>query len=416
MMRMLWSPALCALAVTTACQRRDRAPTPAEPEPPPAASAPAPADPAAPAAPERPRSVPPLPVPLPGARTDVTALLGKADRVAIGDLDGDGRNEIVVADAQRLRVLDASGQERASTAAPGGIQILAIARLGDGRRAEIVAGWGLSREHRQAPARVVVYRLEGERLAAEAVIAPQTSRNEIAAIVPFAEEPGTLLIAYFDAKYTVRSVIARRGATWSTSDVATIRTATAYARGDLDGDGRPELVVGRVYGDAQGSDGDAFVLQGDGRRIPIPTTRGVRALAIADADADGRPELFLADGWHQRYGRDGRGLLTWIRHVDGALRSELIEDTPGQYSVGRILPADVDGDGRVELVTSGSHYVRMFDRRSGRWEGLTLAGAARDVAIGDLDGVAGDEVLIVGDQAEIVSLREHVLGRPAGAR
>ena len=400
MTRRICSPVLFAILAAVGCQHKERDEAPAETR----SGAPS-------TAAESSRSVPPLPVPLPGTRSDLTALVGKAERAAIGDLDGDGRNEIVVADAQRLRVLDASGKERASTIAPGGIQVLAIAQLDDDRRAEIVAGWGLSREHRQAPARVDIYRLDGERLVAETILTPKTSRNEIAAIVPFTEERGTFLIAYFDTKYTVHSIIARRGAAWSLSDVATIGMATSYARGDVDGDRRPDLVVGRVYGDDKGAAGEAFVLRDGGERIPMPATGGVREVAIADGDGDGQPELFLADGWHRDYGRQGRGLLTWIHRVDGALRSDLIEDTPGQYSVGRIRTSDVDGDGRVELVTVGSHYVRMFDRRSGQWEGLTLAGAARDVAIGDLDGVAGDELLILGEQAEIVSLREHVLRR-----
>jgi len=388
--------ALVAAAGSAGCQRKERAsasPPELEPIRPPAAGA------------EASRTPPPLPARLPGVRTILDATIAKASRAAIGDLDGDGRNEIVVADAARLRVLDAAGQERASTSAPGGIQVLAVARLGGDRRAEIVAGWGQTREHMQAAARVEVYRLDGDQLATETIVAPQTTRNEIAAIVPFTDEPGTLLIAYFDSKYTVHGVIARRGPPWSLTELATIRMATSYARGDLDGDGRPELVVGRIYGDDQGQDGGAFVLRDGGERTPLPTTRGVRELAIADTDGDGQPELFLADGWNQDYGKVARGLLTWIHREGGQLRSDRIEDTPGQFTVGKILPADVDGDGRPELVTVGSHYVRMYARRSGRWEALTLSGVARDVAAGDLDGLPGDELLILGARAEIVSLR-----------
>ena len=398
--------ALFAFVALAGCQRKDRDGAPAPAPASGAARARSGAAGATTAGAASSRATPPLPDPLPGPRTDLTAAIGKADRAAIGDLDGDGRNEIVVADAQRLRVLDASGKERASASVPGGIQVLVVARLGEGRRAAILAGWGQTREHMQAAARVEAYRLEGAALAAEAILAPATPRSEIAAIVPLAEEPGALLVAYFDSKFTVRSVVARPGTPWRTTDVATIRMATSYARGDLDGDGRPELVVGRVYGDDKGVDGDAFVLRDGGARTPIPTTRGVRELAITDADGDGRPELFLADGWHQNYGQIARGLLTWVRLENGAPRAELIEDTPGQFSVGRILPADVDGDGHPEIVTLGSHYVRLFTRRSGRWTGLTLAGAARDLAVGDLDGIPGDEVLILGEKAELVSLRE----------
>ena len=393
----------------TGCQREEAGRSPRPGEPPRAARQPVPPGPPSPTPPSPTpppgsRAVPPLPAPLPGQRTEVSAMVGAAERAAIGDLDGDGRGEIALADATRLRVIDRSGRELASVAVPGGIQILMIADVDGDRRPEILAGWGRSREHMTAPARVDIYRLRAGKLVAEVVLTPETSRNEITALVPL-PEASAVLIAYFESKYVVRSVLARRTTSWTTEDLASLRTAPAYARADLDGDGAPDLVVGRVYGDAQGVDGEAFVLGPGGARTPLPTTRGVRELAIADTDGDGQPELYLADGWHQNYGQHGRGLLTQIRYVGGVYQATLIEDTPGQFSVGRILPADVDGDGRPELVTVGSHYVRVFDRAGDRWIGTTIAGAARDVAVGDLDGVAGDEVLVLGERAEIIDLR-----------
>src|ERR1700730_15119375 len=50
-----------------------------------------------------PARAPKLPDPLPGVRKDVTAIVGAAVRVAIGDLDGDGASEIVLVDPQQLR-------------------------------------------------------------------------------------------------------------------------------------------------------------------------------------------------------------------------------------------------------------------------------------------------------------------------
>ena len=352
---------------------------------------------------------PPLPDPLPGQRKDVSAFVGAASRAAIGDLDGDGRRELVLVDPDRLRVVTPEGRELASTPVPGGIEVLLIADLDDDHRPAIIAGYGMSREHRDAGAQVVIYRLSGGQLRPEIVLAPKTPRAEIVEVVPVPEDKSALLIGYFESKYVVHSVIARRGsAGWTTSDVASIRMATSYARGDVDGDGKPDVIVGRVYGDDQGLDGDAFVLAPDGARAPIPTTRGVRSLAVADLDGDGQPEIVMADGWHQNYARSARGLLTWVHHTGGGYKSELIEDTAGQYSVGRIVIATIDGHPAV--VTAGSHYVRVFTRVNEHWQGLTIAGAARDVAVGDLDGLPGDEILIVGAQAGVSARTAEAVG------
>jgi len=387
-----------ALALAPGCQRSDgrHQAAPARDARTPAGAADATAAPP----PARPGS---LSDPAPGARRDVSSSIGSALRAAIGDLDGDGASEIVVADAEHLRVLDASGVELARQPVPGGIQVLAIAD-GDGDgRAEILAGWGMSREHRDALAQVTMYRLARGQLDEVPLAAPQTTRQEIAAIVPRA--PGELLLAYFADKYLVDSVLASPGPSgWSLRDLAQIRMATAYAIGDVDGDRAPDLVVGRVYGDDQGVDGDAFVLRPDGARIAIPTTRGVRSVVIADVDGDGTGEVFLSDGWHQNYGKIARSLVTWARWQAGRFRAELIEDTAGQYTAGRLLAADLDGDGRPEIVSHGSHHVRVFHYAGGHWQGVTIAGMARDVAVGDLDGAPGDEVLVVADRSEVVSL------------
>jgi hypothetical protein len=361
-------------------------PQPVRPEPPPARA-------------------PKLPNPLPGVRKDVTAIVGAAVRVAIGDLDGDGASEIVLVDPQQLRVVTPAGRELASVQVPGGIQVLVVADLDGDHHAEILAGYGMSREHMDATAQVVLYRYDHGALAREFVLAPKTTRAEIVEIVPIAEEKSAILIGYFESKYMVNSVIARRtAAAWTTSDIASIRMGTSYARGDVDGDGKPDLVVGRVYGDDKGIDGDAFVLAPAGARVPVPTTRGVRSIAISDLDADGHPEIFVADGWHQNYAQNGRGLLTWIRHTDQGFKSDLIEDTAGQYTVGRILPATIGGHG--VLITSGNLYVRAFRHIKGVWQRLTIAAPGRDLAVGDLDGVAGDEVLVIGERSEIINLRD----------
>ncbi len=343
------------------------------------------------------------PAPSP-TRTDLTAIAGDADRVAVGDLDGDGDAEVVLVDAARMRVLDAGGRELASRPVTRGIQRLVATDIDGDGRPELLAGWGMTRAHRDAGIAFTVHRLAAGVLSEEIIFAPESARQDVTAILPM-PDAGAVLLAYFASKYDVVTVVAtptRDG--WRTSpSSAPLRMATSYARGDVDGDGRVDLVVGRVYGDAQGADGDAFVLAADGTRTPIPSTRGLRSLAVVDIDGDGRPEVVMGDGWHQNYGKLARGLLSVSRHVDGRFVTELVEDTAGQYAIEKILPATIDG--RFALVTMGTSHVRVFRRAGQAWQGLTIAGAARDVAVGDLDGAPGDEIVVLGDTSAILRLR-----------
>jgi hypothetical protein len=348
--------------------------------------------------------VPTLPEPRPGNRTDLGAQVGAALRVAAGDLDGDGQPELVLVDAEHIRVVDHTGSPIAEAPVFGGIRALEVvdAPSAAGDRPVIAAGWGDTAQHRQTPTRISLYRLQGRSLVEEVVASPQTTRNDVTAILSAGRE---LLLAYFDSKYVVKAVLARKGAAgWALRDLAELRMAMSWARGDVDGDGRADLVVGRLYGDTTGVDGDAFWLRPDGRRVPVPTTRGVRGLAVVDSDGDHRGEVFLGDGWHQSYGTQARGLLTWSRWDGHAFHSQTIEDTPGQYAVFRIFPADVDGDGKPEIVTMGNAYVRVFRRERGRWKGLTVAGACRDVVAANLDGQPGEELVVVGDRSERIGL------------
>ena len=113
-------------------------------------------------------------------------------------------------------------------------------------------------------------------------------------------------------------------------------------------------------------------------------------------------DVFMGDGWHQNYGKEARGLVTWSRHGKTGFASELVEDTAGQYEIIRIVPAQIGGS--LALVTQGSHYVRVFVRRGNAWQGTTVGGVSRDIAVGDVDGKPGDELLLVGDTSELVDL------------
>ncbi len=311
--------------------------------------------------------------------------LAPALRAAIGDVDGDGRGDLALADDSRLWVIDRSGRELGSAPAPGGIQALVVTAVAG--RPAVVAGWGRDRAHQDAGTRIALYRLDGAALVEEVIAQPVSERPQVAAIVA---APPDLLVAWYADKYVVKSAMARQaGGSWRLEEVASLRTAGSYALADVDADGRRDLVVGRFYGDELASPGDAFVLRPDGTRVAIPTTRGVNAIAVAGGD------VFLADGWDKDYGHQARALLTRARWSGGAFRAEPVDDVKGEYTIWRLLAADLDGDGRSELVARGSGSVRVYAEDRGRWTGRQVAGEAADVAAGDVDGAAGDELLVV---------------------
>lgn len=139
------------------------------------------------------------------------------------------------------------------------------------------------------------------------------------------------------------------------------RGALAFAVGDLDGDGRLEIVAGAASGGApeisvwnargerQGTSFFAF-----DRRF-----RGGLTLAVADLDGDGRGEIIVGAG---------SGGAPEVKTFTGAG----LPRGPGFLAYGprfrggvRVAAADLDGDGRAEIVTGagpgGGPHVRVFD-------------------------------------------------------
>lgn len=318
-----------------------------------------------------------------------------SQRLAVADLDGDGHAEIVRGDLAKLRVLRADGTRVAEVDAPGGAQAMAVA----GQR--VLVGWGRTKQHPDAEPHVAAYRLDGSALVGEDVLPATAGVTQVVGLAPGADD---IVVAYA-RKSAVQLVRARvTGTAWALRDLAEIKTAFAFAQGDVDGDGAAELVVGRIYGDNVGLPGEAFALRTDGSHAPIPSTGGVRAVAVADTDGDGSAEVFLADGWDRDYAHKAHARLSWARWDGSALRSELIEEVAGQSGFSKLVAADVDGDGAPEIVGAGNKTVRVWHRNGERWVGVDVAGASGDVGVGDLDGQPGAE-LVVGGKGEVISLR-----------
>ena len=330
-------------------------------------------------------------------------------RVAATDLDGDGASEIVFAGPE-LSVFDAEGRAVARSPAKGGIDVL------EAFGGAFYAGWG---REKQVPAgdppprlsSVVRYTLGGGGLVTESIVSPESSRPQVVAVSPAGPD---LLVAWFADKYSVSARRASRtGAGWTLTPVAEARTAPVWLSADLTGDGVLDVIYGRTYGDETGSPGDAWLVPGappgssaratlHGAPILIPTTGGVRAGCVADTDGDGRPEVVLADGWDKDYGHKAQAQIRLVTWVNGAVQSTVLDRSPGDFDVSRVIAADLDGDRKDEILAVTNTRLRVVGLRmvgrQRRWVAWDTAPGLKDVAVAvDAQGV---NIIVAGPRPE----------------
>lgn len=164
--------------------------------------------------------------------------------------------------------------------------------------------------------------------------------------------------------------------------------------GDVDGDGRTELIAGTTIYHRTDDEGEQWEPE------PIVTDWDDVRVAVDDIDDDGAPEIVLAEGDSPTYGTHP-GRVAWVDHRDGEWETHVLaSDLFCPHSLGI---ADFTGDGWLDIYVGemslgeneNPQQYLFRNRGGGRFTSTVIAEGVEthEAEVVDLDGSGHPDVV-----------------------
>lgn len=301
---------------------------------------------------------------------------------AVGDVDGDGANEVVATRRLGLAAFDADGTVlwTINTKDPVGYPALGDLN-GDGVTDIVVATYGFFGETSD----LVAFGGDGQLMWSRSLSsgAKPTAPPAIADLnldgrndVVYGTNQGRI--------GAISTAVSPPTHLWGPVQVST-SAIVALALGDIDGDGGLEILAAadKLY---------CFEAEGGSLAWTLPLGSAVRCLALADVDGDGRPEVVAGTETGALHLVEG-GISTWAAPLGGQ---------PGSS----VVVADVDGDGASEIVvSSGNGFLHVLSADGTEEELLPIPGRPGTPFVGDGDGDGVLEVAVASDEGLLFLFR-----------